>query len=78
MGQYRETALASGDVAMLKKDIIADLMQGWDHWSDMRDGASPTDRRNAEEEYAKAGLDPTSAGDDYDKALREEFAERSE
>jgi hypothetical protein len=49
MGCHHETAIAARDFCPLLEDAIEDLMQCWDCYLDMKDGASEEDRWAAKE-----------------------------
>ena len=49
MGQHKRTAFACSDWNLAKRDLLDDLMAGWDCCADMANGASEADRSNAKE-----------------------------
>ena len=76
MGQYRETARAAGDMALLKRDILADALRTFDDWQDMASGPDAEDIAWARLDYAAEGLDVREAEADLRAAMATHYADR--
>lgn len=78
MGQYRETAKATGDIALLKRDILADALACFDDWADLSDGPDDVDITNMANDYRTEGLDPAEAAEDLRAGMAAHYAEMRE
>ena len=80
MGQHKGTAFACRDWSLAKSDLLDDLMEGWDSYADMANGASDVDRSNARDALNELSQewdgtivpddDLDAFADEYDAALR--------
>ena len=73
MGQHKGTAFACRDWSLAKRDLLDDLMAGWDCYADMANGASDIDRSVARD--ALNALSNEWDGSDMPEDALDEFAD---
>ena len=73
MGSLRGTAFNSRDWSLAKDDLLCDLLDGWDSYEDMKEGASEQDRKLAKDSLQKLAIEWD--GNELDETTLEKFAD---